>query len=401
MAQIRPSRQLRLLLVPLSIVLSLAAVLAGIEITVRLVPPRATFAAWREASLTYLDDADADWRLEPRSYPWGQVNRYGFRGKDSPLEKRAGTCRVVVVGGSAAFDLWKRDGETWSDQLQERLARSLPCSVEVLNTGTPGYSTWQAVRLVESRLLRWQPDLVLVYELYNDSITFRHGDRQKIIDGWKLNGRANAIGWAAHPDPLLDGLSKVFPRAIDFLRMRLVKVASERRLTENARFWWDPSLSGQVQPQALAFYEENLTRMAHSLIASGNIPLGIITQATLIRESNTDEERRQIHYVYRGLDHAQLWAAYQAAWEINRKVARSEPNVFLIEAQRRVPATLAFFHDEVHLNPEGSRLLAQVIAEGVLERFDPARARPEPPLDGHSLSPLRCVAGGPPSPAPD
>jgi lysophospholipase L1-like esterase len=297
---------------------------------------------------------------------------------------------VIVLGGSAAFDLWKQDGDTWPDQLERQLRESLPCRIEVLNAGTPGYSTWQAARLLEKRLLSWHPDLVLVYELYNDSITFRHGDRQEIIEGWKLNGRANAIGWAAHPNILLDGLGKIFPRTVDFLRLRLVQFSGNRRLRENAQFWWDPSLSGRVQPAGLAFYQENLTHMARLLRERGNVPMGIVTQATLIRETNTDEERQRIHYLYRGLDHARLWAGYQAAWEINRKTARSEPNVFLIEAQKSVPASLDFFYDEVHLNGEGSRRLARVTAEGLVERFGPDRATAVGTPEGHDLPRLHC-----------
>ena len=371
--------------------LSVLVALAGVEGALSLFPPRATFAAWREASLTYLEDEETDWRLEPRSYPWGQVNADGFRGPRLPTDRRAGTCRVVVVGGSAAFDLWKRDGETWSDLLAERLAKALPCEVEVLNAGTPGYSTWQAVRQLEARLLRWQPDLVLAYELYNDSLTFRHADRARIVAGWRLNGRANAIGWAAHPNAALDAGAALFPRTVDLLRMRLVRLEAERTLTANARFWWDPTLSGTLQPAGFALYEEDLRRMARVLRERGNVPLGIVTQATLIRESNTDEERGRIHYLYRGLDHAKLWAGYQRAWEINRDVARTEPNVFLVEAQRGVPPSLSYFHDEVHLNAEGSALLARVVADGVLERFPPAGGAAARSPEEHPLPRLPCL----------
>lgn len=382
----------RLLQASLLSLLSVLAALAAIESALALFPPRATFRDWYASSYTYLEDDAVDWRLAPRSYPWGRVNRDGFRGREIPIEKDSGSCRVIVLGGSAAFDLWKRDGETWSDQLEERLAAALPCKVEVMNTGTPGYSTWQALRLLETRLLRWRPDLVLIYELYNDSLAFRHDDRQQIIDGWKLNARANAIGWPAHPNAALDLVAALFPRSVDFARLRAVQLLSARRLRENARFWWDPQLSGRVQPAGLRFYEENLTRMARLLRANGDVPLGIVTQATLIRESNSDQERRFIHYLYRGLDHAQLWAGYQAAWEINRAVARREPNAFLIEAQRAVPASLEFFHDEVHLNADGSRLLASAIADALLERFAAgAEASGVDLPEGHSLPALRCL----------
>jgi len=371
--------------------LSLAVVLAALEVALTVGKPESTYAAWHAASFTYLEDPETDWRLEPRAYAWGQVNRYGFRGPEIPPEKEPGTCRVLVLGGSAAFDLWKRDGETWSDQLRQRLSQALQGRVEVMNTGTPGYSSWQAARLLESRLLRWAPDLVLIYELYNDSLAFRHDDRQGIIEGWRLNARANAIGWPAHPNAVLDGLALILPRSVDLLRIRMLQLLSRRRLAENARFWWDPSLSGRVSPVGLGFYEENLRHIAGVLSRHGNVPLGIVTQATLLRAQNSDEERRVIHYLYRGLDQAQLWAGYQAAWEINRKVAKSELNTFLIEAQTQIPPRLEFFHDEVHLNAAGSRCLAEVVADGVLRRFGGSAASGVL-AEGHSLPAPACLA---------
>lgn len=134
------ARGKRLLQIWLLVLVSLAAALGAMEGALGLVPRALAYQAWHERSLTYLEDSQTDWRLEPRRYPWGQVNRYGFRGPEIPQQKSPGTCRIVVVGGSAAFDLWKRDGETWGDRLEGRLARALPCRVEVMNTGTLGLS---------------------------------------------------------------------------------------------------------------------------------------------------------------------------------------------------------------------------------------------------------------------
>ena len=342
--------------------------LALIEhVVVQIIHTGQSYGSWYFSSLTYLLDEEVDWKLEPRSYIWGQVNQNNFRGKEMTVARRAGTCRIAVVGGSAAFDLWKRDDQTWSVQLESYLNHNLGQSVEVLNAATPGYSSWQAYRLVKSKVIRWQPDIVLLYELYNDSLTFSHNNRQEIIQGWKLNAHANYVGWPAHPHRSLDILSKVLPTTTDALRMVALRTLIARRNAANAKYWRNPNLNWTLQKAGLNFYEENRRNLARFLRDQG-IPLGIVAQASLIREENTPEEMAQIHYLYRGMSHPELWKGYLAAREMDRLVSKEEPNAFLISANEQIPSSLSCFVDEVHLNKEGSTLLAKIIGDELLAR---------------------------------
>ncbi len=367
----------RRILFPLIVVVgSLLVLLVWTEILLAIIKPKASFAAWHAKSLTYLLDDDVDYKLEPRPYDWGQVNRFNFRGKEIPPEKAPGTFRILVTGGSAAFDLYKRDGETWPEQLAARLSEALGRKVEVLNAGTPGYTTWHVYRQLESKLLRWHPDMVLVYELFNDSMAFRWDDRDKIIRGWKVNARAQYLTFAAHPNALLDTLSVVFPRTVDFFRITCVNYLGGRALRRNSDWWWDRTWPGKVNPVGLGFYEENLTRIARLLRANGDIPFGIVTQATVIREKNTPEEIEQFAFTCRGMGPEETWKGYLAAWEIDRKVGRQEPNAFVIEAHSKIPASWDYYYDEVHLNRDGGRMLAGIVAEDLARRLTGKAAPP-------------------------
>lgn len=330
-----------------------------------LFPPQASYEAWHGLSIAYVLDDEVDWALEPRAHAWGQVNANGFRGPALPFEKPEGTYRIAVLGGSAAFDLGKKDDATWPALLEKRL-RAAGRRVEVLNAGTPGYSTWQCSRLLP-RVARWNPDMVLVYELFNDSLAFRHRDREAIKAGWKLCARANHGTWASHESKGLDALTAVLPRTTDWVRAGLVRSGLRESAAKNAAFWQDPTLSGRVEPAGIGFYEENLASMASFCEARG-IAFGCVTQASLIRADNSPEERRRILYTLRGLEHARLFQAYQQAWEIDRAVAHLGKKTFVIEAHAKIPASLELFDDEVHLNARGSERLAGVVAEGVLER---------------------------------
>jgi lysophospholipase L1-like esterase len=346
--------------------------LGVIEIFFRSLKPSLSYRKWHERSLTYLLDDEVDWKLEPRSYTWGQVNQNNFRGKEIPMQRTKGVCRIAIIGGSAAFDLYKRDNETWPAQLESGL-NDAKLRVEVLNAGTPGYSTWQAYRQMKSKLIRWKPDLVLLYELFNDSLYFGHNDRQKIIEGWKRNARANYIGWLAHPNAFLDFSSICLPHTSDFVRMYGVMIQMRRSAEDNAHFWQNRQLNWKLQPVGIAFYEENRRKLARFLSKEGSIPLGIVSQASLIRETNTTEESARILYVYRGMNHDELWKSYLAARRIDDAVARSESNVFLIAAHTKIPSSLEYFIDEVHLNDRGSALLVSIIKEVLLDRQQNAK----------------------------
>jgi lysophospholipase L1-like esterase len=344
-------------------------VLAGLcEGLVRALDPEASYARWRQRSLSFLLDEVTYWKLEPRRYPWGQVNRRSMRGPEVPERKPSDVYRILVLGGSAAFDLWKKDDATWPALLERELGAYEGRRVQVINAGTPGFSSYQSLPYFEHKLGGFSPDLVLVYELYNDSLTFRFSDRRSIEHAWRINARGNYLCAAAHPDPGWDGAGAWLPRTVDFMRMRWIQMCMATELGKVAEHWHRPKLDAHATDQALALYETNLDRLA-ALAQARGAAFGIVTQASLLREESPPEHRRVIQYRYRGLPHAELWRAYQHAWRSAPRVAARHPGAFVIPAHLFVPASPQYFRDEVHLTAEGSGLLARVVADGVRQRL--------------------------------
>lgn len=197
---------------------SIGVSLSLTEAVPRFTPNRPSFTEWSNRSLSYLLDDTVDWKLEPRTYDWGVVNENNFRGPSVPREKPPGVTRVVVIGGSGAFDIHKRDNATWSTYLGEHLTSRLGRQIEVINAGNPGYSSWQARNLLSNKLIQWRPDAVILYELFNDSLTFGRNDREAIIHGWKINAETNFISPTAHPGSRFDTFSRFLPVTTDAVR---------------------------------------------------------------------------------------------------------------------------------------------------------------------------------------
>jgi D-alanyl-lipoteichoic acid acyltransferase DltB (MBOAT superfamily) len=94
------------------------------------------------------------------------VNRWGMRDRDYALEKEPGTYRIAILGPSHVMGSGLADGETFSDYLEEQLARTSRDGagppIEVLNFGIAGCSLMTQLGVLEENALRFRPDLVVV-----------------------------------------------------------------------------------------------------------------------------------------------------------------------------------------------------------------------------------------------
>lgn len=95
-----------------------------------------------------------------------------LRETDVPVAKPPDVARIVVLGDSIAAMLARKvhyRTPPFPDRLESILnGRPGARRVEVLNFGTDGYGTLQEARLLETRAVRYDPDVVLVEFCYND-----------------------------------------------------------------------------------------------------------------------------------------------------------------------------------------------------------------------------------------
>jgi hypothetical protein len=265
--------------------------LATTELALWVRPPRATFRAWRDASITFELDDETDWRLEPRVYPWGTIGSQGLRGGEHAATRAPGTFRILVLGGSSTFDVGKTDETAWPARVARKLGSVRDRRVVVVNAGTPGFSSWQSRRLLAGRLAACEVDLILVAHAFNDLLTFRFEDRASIIEAWKENGRANAISTWVTPSTLFGAIGTVMPRTTDAVRFWLVRRALAATRAEHAKVWGaHPRVIGAAGP---AFYEENVEAIAAMAKARG-VPIGLIAEPTLVRANMSEADHARL-----------------------------------------------------------------------------------------------------------
>ena len=120
-----------------------------------------------EASGLNVHDPLLGWALAPgartrqsnREYDVAvRINAQGFRAdREYPHAPASGVTRVVTVGDSFTFGQGVEIQEAWPSILERRLEKA-----EVINLGVPGYGVDQQLLMLESRGLRFQPDIVVL-----------------------------------------------------------------------------------------------------------------------------------------------------------------------------------------------------------------------------------------------
>lgn len=175
----------------LLLLVSLAFAVVALELGLRLVMGRLSDQPDPVASERHIYDPFRGHALNPvfntKTNTLGQLihSPDGFR-RDTPVsrEKPDNVIRIVMFGGSALYGIGTvgshypyapdlMNDETIPHHLERllnaRLAtQGLPQRVEVLNAGLIGYHTWQHLVHLNSKLLEYQPDIVINFDGHND-----------------------------------------------------------------------------------------------------------------------------------------------------------------------------------------------------------------------------------------
>jgi lysophospholipase L1-like esterase len=163
---------------------------------------RAEGKATRVRDLVYVPDPELFFRLapnldvgetsNPRIFDLRTDSR-GLRSREPLLPRPAGTFRILTVGDSCTFGSGAGQSGTYPAQLERHLttARAEP-RFEVLNAGVPGFTSYQALRFLETEGFSLGPDAVVFATGINDASPATAGSKRRFGEGRMLSDREYA-----------------------------------------------------------------------------------------------------------------------------------------------------------------------------------------------------------------
>ena len=123
------------------------------------------------------------------------INSHGFRGPEISKDKPSNTFRVFVVGGSTTYGSGVNDANTIPSLLQKKLdEKNYDQTIEIINAGFSGAKSMEEIKLIKEKLLNFAPDLIIVYDGYNDIKSY-YGENIDPEDSQFSEKKSSAINW--------------------------------------------------------------------------------------------------------------------------------------------------------------------------------------------------------------
>lgn len=371
---------------PKSLALSLASLVAlalALELATRLFVP-AGYWRYRDAAADWQLDPEIGWvnrpNLDAEARDLDQIVRFrtnpdGLVPVETRRERKPGVLRIMVFGDSMVVGRSVRQEETYTARMEARL-REAGLDVEVINAGVQGYSTDQALLLLERLLPLYSPDVVLFGSTLND-----FGGNEVSNNNAQAKPRFLLVGADLHLVPAQIGDEvrhfATGPRAwIQW--SALYRALQPRIFSLRARF------SGWEQRNLIGMMQEIFVDPAS--LEQFDWPLFAALIERMQRSSNASGAR---FFLFSHPEVAEVWPPYieKIRQELGPRVIRYDP----LAAQRRVqeaaqevgveflPVAPAFrehpergpFHlipYDAHLGPAGHQFLAEVLADELLAR---------------------------------
>ncbi len=303
-------------------------------------------------------------RATPSGYV--EISERGYRGRSFEVPKPPGVIRLVVLGGSAAFDMYAKEGRDWPHLIEEYLRAQGHTNVEVINAGTPGHATFDSLGRLYSELWTFEPDYVLVYHAWNDIKYFHRLDSQTTLlrtqrpamvtnDGGRPMVSNPFIYYWGPADRLLS-YSELYVRLrSQYLFWRIGKPGSEGVVTDVNTYASTYSAYG---PRQYGLNLHLIMSAARHIRARGILA----TQARLVTQSNTPAEKEKIAYELVELSPEALLRAFEDSDRAIFKVAQAN-DVPVLDLSGIFTGRSELFEDHVHTTAAGSEALARATAE--------------------------------------
>lgn len=319
--------------------------------------------------------------IPSRNYVSGnnKHNELGFRGESITVEKPDGVYRIVAVGGSTTYSIDVEDfRDSYPVLLERRLHDSGYEEVEVVNAGASSYSSWQNLINIEFRVLPLEPDLIIIYQGFNDigsRLVYPYSQYLGDNSGSSARDLANTVMldiWEYSTAIRMFGIRFGYFASHAALELYFnTSAPSDHRLTFFRQFnrgtypsgiFQEVSAMEMLRNNPPVHFERNLLSML-AVAERHNAEVLLVTVTT-----SSDFHQRTNTSKNRFFSSTEFSTAMAQHNDVTRRIAASTRTP-LFDLAAAFPDDPALFTDGLHMNAEGNRVRAKLIGDFVISEF--------------------------------
>lgn len=299
-------------------------------------------------------------------------NSLGFRGEEFSVEKASNTYRIVTIGGSTTYGTGVEDyRQSYPALLEDYLQAQGYNTVEVINAGVGGYTSYESLMNIQFRVLPLQPDLLIIYQGLNDS----HSRLVYPVEAYKSdNSGYLTVNQQSVELPSIVEYSTALrilginlgwfdsQSSIEFTittRASTSQVTTYRKIIRADRsdsFQLGPYTMMEILDENPPIYFEANTRSMILIAKGADIDVLLITPAT----SDKFEKTYSADKIYQ--------RAYQEHAEIMENLAE-EFDVSYLNLMTIFPNQVEYYTDGRHMTAEGNVVRAKLIGDYITEQI--------------------------------
>ena len=306
-------------------------------------------------------------------------NHLGFRGDDVSAEKPEDTFRIVAVGGSTTYSVHVEDyRDSYPNLLNDYLHNAGFDSVEVINAGVAGYSSYDNLISISFRVLPLEPDLIIIYQGFNDI------DKRFVYPSARYLGDNSGAEAPSISDRVMPGIWE-YSTYLRILGIRAGYIHSHGELdlhgnrmaqsnyslefkrqvnrgTYPSGIFEEASAGKMLADNPPIHFQRNLVTML-GISESHNVDVLLVTMV-LSKDfhARTGSARGKFY------SNEVLQSAMAQHNDITRRIAESTETP-LFDMAIEFPDDPALLTDGLHMNAEGNRVRAQLIGDFVVREF--------------------------------
>jgi len=319
-------------------------------------------------------------RANFRYQKW-RMNNLGFRGPDIAPTPAPGVRRIAVIGASETFGLFESPGAEYPARMQVILDSIAPGRYEVINVALPGLTLASMVPYLQRAVVQTSASIVVIYPTPSFYLGPQPLPVEYIPPRYQPPALLHFAGWTLERAALSSRLAgkgrevmKQLIPPILVTKVRESRLAARRAEHDSSWVW------RTVPADRMDAFRSSLNRLVASAKKEGLQPL-LVTHANRFSGAMQDTvgpDRRHIvnpmSLYYPQATPSILIRTDSVANAIMCEVGAAQ-GVPVVEAERQIPASPAYFADFVHFTDVGADKMAHLVVRGIL-----SHAASPPPL---------------------